>query len=572
MVEMGKVVGANLGARVEGTDTPREAPTHALPLQKLRSRDLSWSGENALWKRLGRDGLGNRTFTGAEAAALRRYADSAENRPLSGVLLHLLSERIDPTQARGKVAHDTLVELKLLHPFVDQVLDLLRTSGPAFDLTNVRFHYYGHMTRATMSLFQILRGLNLGVGSATRTYYSGTYPVEMVLERQLFADRLEKQHVEGIGTEIISDPKKLRTHIVSEAYEARARGEIFVVDRGGDLVAGGPLGDDVLAMIRQGDIRFVMHNTNDRTALFAFKAQTGIEPWIVDLAGSRIKALEGRVIGEQYALLAQRLVRTKWRTRMGDLPVVVKGFGLLGESVVRALRRLGMPASQITVVEPREDRRLRAAKRGCTVLAQDERRDVPKSVVFVATAGLCMDAHNVVEFAKETMVIPLTSGGKGVDVESIFGAHEGNLRTTDSRSGGHRRLDNDSQMFTDVAATLPDGSGSLRTAHLINCARQAANLPYRLYPLNLVEAPWADRFSVTASAVALAVSAAKQMQAPGTVGLPRTLETQTIRLFHKHGLHELQALDEGVEPWSGLTVRSDDLRAFTPAAAPARTR
>jgi hypothetical protein len=546
------------------------------PEVSKRIQDVDWTSDDSIWKRLSglyraqdlqTAGVANLDLRSHEVKLLRQVSvDPQRRRPVGELLLRLLSEPLDTKTPRGLRRHQALHDLCLLHPYIDNLRQFLATRLGQNDLSTVRFFYSGHMTLATLSLFQLLRSLELGGAAAIRSTSSGTFPAQTVIEEML---KTQATSTLGPSDPPVGTSAQARERFFAEARLAASEGRMLIADRAGGLLNGDAIPDDIRALMRAGTIRFLMHNSDDRQALQPF-AQ---EAWVVNVAGSLLKAREGRVIGEQFALLAVREAREAWGTRLGEGHVVVKGFGLLGKSVVRALRRLGMPGERITVVEPDRSKHRAAAAMGCRVVADDQPSSHERVAIFVATPGTSIDADNAWAYGREALVLAITSAGKGVDVNSIKQAASKPGRIVNARHGVYGGLADGGSPSFDLKFHRADTTGENdRDVTLINCSCQqsTAGFHYACDALNLREAPWPDRFNATVAAVSLGVVTAMQLAGPGVWPVDRHLETAALRLYAAAGLSGVRPLDQVAE--ESYQARYRDLVSFTPHAPPAASR
>jgi hypothetical protein len=208
------------------------------------------------------------------------------------------------------------------------------------------------------------------------------------------------------------------------------------------------------------------------------------------------------------------------------------GSGLLGGNLIEGLRGLGLSPSRITVVEKDATLRQQAIDAGMKALSPEEltsrKARSPRALVYVATNGTSVDESNAVAFGDETLLLGVTSAGKGVDLRGLRETHP-EARASFTRVGGsargvHYRTWND--------WTFDLGERHARVTVVADAL-----------PLNLLEESWPERFAVTSSAVALATYAAGQLTGPGLVSLPSTLEDALLTETHTLGLDRPRPLD-----------------------------
>jgi len=319
-------------------------------------------------------------------------------------------------------------------------------------------------------------------------------------------------------------------------------GNMIIVDKSGPWLQ--KLGNKLPAAVRRGEVRSIIHNRDDINALASHKD----EVWGVDLANSLIKKLEARFIGEQDALIGAREAREKWGARLGDVPVVIKGFGLLGEQLARAMRRFGMTPANITVIDTDPQALERAKRLGfATRGPDDDATPRPgRAVVFIATPGVGVDAKNVHGFADEQVVIALTSGGKGVAMEALERA-----ATASTVVRTHKPMPG--KILEDIDLTLPRPGGGTTICRVITRGK----------PPNLTDDMWSDRYQAsTCAGVSVAFIQAKSLTEPGVHRLDRRLDLPLVRLSCRLGLWRPRPLETraGDDPEA---LRAD-LQSFSP--------
>jgi pyrroline-5-carboxylate reductase len=497
-----------------------------------------------------RFGLDDVHFTEKERKILTAWAKksfalsaNASLRP-SLLLMALVRSKVDLSTPAGVSARDTLFELGLLAPFARRMLDSIHESWSKHDLSKVHFHYNGHASEAMFPLFPMLSAAGVRSGSMNPSSYSGTGAMQSVLNFQLTG---RMSHHGGT----YSDEYVLKT-LESEARQAAANGKILIVDKGGPLAK--TQDPYIKDLIRTGGIRFLVHNRDDQAALEKIAG----EAFMIDLAGSDMKAIEAQVIGEEYALFGARQMRESFGERIGDHSVYVVGFGLLGEAVAEAHARLGMPREKIVIVENDPEKRKKAAEAGFEVLdeAKVEASERPeRAVVYVATPGAGIDADRLQRLAKKNIVFGVTSAGKAVDLEQLEKSASKKEKIQDRT--GARGFDPLVRLFKDQ--TLVFGSGKNATEALLIADG---------YPLNLIEEHWPDRFGITASVVALAVLEASALKKAGKKAQPMDEERQKLarKTFEEEGLLTVRALDARSSDPKEQALLEADLAAFAPKA------
>jgi hypothetical protein len=422
----------------------------------------------------------------------------------------------------GRAAWTTLAGLGLVPPVISEGLTLLARHFGADALAGQRTFYNGHATFPMIGLTPALRALGAKACHLWLSNHSGT-----VQAREL----LRLQAPSSLRSDAPEDLLKVNDCIHDLLAKDRAP---LIVDKGRNVLEILRLDQPNPTFIHDGRLRFVVHNRDD-----GLSPELRREAWGVDLANSLVKKLEARFIGEQYALIGAREAREKLKTRIGDTPTVIIGFGLLGEQLARALVRVGMDPAQIRVVERDPAVRARAARLGFTVESLATRP--PQAVVYVATAGLAVDTHNVGTYADESVVIALTSGGKGV---ALSGPSEaGREHPT---AGG---------ILRDRCYTL---SGSTEhqpcRVHLISDG----------HPPNLADPMWHDRYSLTCLAVTAAMAQAGTLEGPGIDPLRADVDLALVRMARRQGLWRMRPLEARAHDDVGALQA--DLQAFAPKA------
>ncbi len=401
---------------------------------------------------------------------------------------------------------DALVELGLLTPVARKVLEVVagaKQQRRAPNLSRVHFHYNGHTTEAMFPLFPTLNAAGLARGSLNGSSFSGTGPMALVMNLSVNGSA----HHQGTYNDAY-----VKEVLERSARQAAAAGHTLIVDKGGPLAHS--TDETVLRMIEEGTIRFVVHNSDDLAALQELKKRPcrgpgrgGATLWdrahMLDLAGAPLKAVEARFIGEENALFAAREVRERWGERVGDHPVYVVGFGLLGQGIADAFARLGMPREQVVIIDDDPKKRALAASLGFSV--DDEQRPRPRparAVAFVATNGAGLSAERIARLADESMIFGVSSAGKGVDLAKLIdgGAKD---RVVSERVGA-LSFDPVARIFADHELTVGRGKKAARALIIAEGA-----------PLNLIEEHWQDRYSVTSAVVTMAVQELAALQAPG---------------------------------------------------------
>lgn len=485
---------------------------------------------------------------------LMLWASGVTGRPSTSperALLALLRAPTDLTTPAGRQALDAMRDVDLFSPFWSAAVTSMAHRFAPGAARGVDLIYNGHATFHIASLLPSLRAFGMERVTTWVSNKSCSSEGRAILRLQNEDARFFSETIaESRSVEYDSQGKR------REAPRARERkvgftdfmdhveGQILrqelgavVVDKVGPWLEA--RNGRVSPTLLDGRMRVIIHNRDDLGAM----GDVAKGLWGVDLAGSLLKKLEARFIGEQNALIGAREARQILGERLGDLPVVIVGFGLLGEQLGRALGRLGMPKANIKVVDPSPEVLVRARKLGFSTQLASAAERPPKAVVFVATPGVGVGPHNVHNFADELVVISLTSGGKGVDRSLTQKAVEV------AQVGEHRNTTRDA--VADLTLTLADPQGRQTRATLFAEGQSA----------NLVDNMWHDRFQVTSLGVAVAAVQAASLTSPGIQRL--TLDLPLVRLSKKHGLWEPRPL--AARPGDDPALLAQDLTSFAPS-------
>jgi hypothetical protein len=472
----------------------------------------------------------------------------------------LMGSRLELVGPNGDHALTALERLGVFPPLARATLDVLAGPAQTRPLQNTELLYIGHPTRAMLPLVPTLETLGLARASAVFGPNSGAGAASIAIEQQMQASGgdVEWTPIEGgeppwIVAAMHADA--VVAAITRHAREAAARRHNLVVDKGG-LIAS-HLTPELEQYIRDGTLRFVVHNSDDLKA-FGPLAE---EAWAVDLASSRIKALEAELIGQGFALYGAREVRQYWSTTVPSVDVYVVGAGLLGQVVLDGLRTLGLSPERITVVEKDDSLRRKARRADMKALSPEQlvsrKRRSARALVYVASDGASVDEANAAAFGDEALIIGVTSAGKGVDMKGLRERHLA-AEPASIRFGG-RTPRTVYQTWRDWRFKLGEGE---RRSEVIVIADAL--------PLNLLDDNWPDRFAVTSSAVALATYAAGQLTGPGLHPLPREAEDEILEQAHSLGLTQPRPLDPPLTDVIGFT-RGELQRDQESFAEPATT-
>jgi hypothetical protein len=493
-----------------------------------------------------REGFFTYHFTERELRILLEWSGTKDRRDAASIVRRLVAEKLDGSP-RGRKARAALHELGFLNPFTDRLLTELPQSGRD-QLKGIHFHYNGHMRREQFALFPILQALGLADGSASRSPYSGTYPMQSIMERQLDGGAFRPHERTALRLETHphvgpSDHQTTSEWMKKCARAALAAGQTFVVDKGGGtLLEGEPEDGDLWRAAREGRIRFLVHNADDLASLEPYLDSI----WAVDVAGSLLKGAEAAGIGDLYALIAAREARERWDRPLGELPQYVIGFGLLGRSTAESLAKLSLPdgaspaeiraaRKRITILETNPKRAEEARALGFSVHSE-ETAPPARGVVIVASSTTSIDANSAKRLPWDSLILPITSGGKGVDVSGLRAAGETNVpRTRDAAYGTQGGIP---RTFEDLEIAI-DG--------------RKLFIPADGYPLNLLEDTGSERYAITPAAVVMGVMTAAEIDGPGLHAVDERRSGEILDLYRAGGLFEAERLG-GTDPFEQAWV------------------
>jgi hypothetical protein len=470
----------------------------------------------------------------------------------------LFASRLDlsgPAPYIGLRALGAMERMEAFPPLSRTTLDLLvANAAQTRPLQNTELLYIGHATQAMLPLIPTLEAVGLARAHAVFGPFSGTGAVSGAIDLQLAASGGVVEWTSLAAGAPSWRQVALHNAAAVEAITQQARAAAWyrtfdrhrdyhlVIDKGG-LIAS-HLNPELEGYIRDGTLRFVVHNRDDLKAL----GSLANEVWAVDLAGSRIKAVEAKLLGQQYALFGAREVRHYWGTRLPNIDVYVVGAGLLGGGTVDALLGMKLSPERITVVEQDAALRAEAEARDMRALSPEElvSRDdrSARALVYVATDGIGVDEANASAFGDEALILGITSGGKGVDMKGLRDRHP-EAERVHTRFGGS----SPGELFharNDWQFELGEGERCSKVTVVADAL-----------PLNLLDESWPDRFAVTSSAVALATYTAAKLTGPrppdeassnsepAVVGWPldKDLEDQVLKEIERLGLEKPRPLD-----------------------------
>jgi hypothetical protein len=472
-----------------------------------------------------------------------RYQSGPSDRSVDQLARKLLGARVDLESARGLATLEAMRETRFLHPFALDTMNVLARDFGTRHLARTSFVYNGHATEAMFPLFPTLNALGLKRGAMISAPNSGSGAMNRILQLQL----TRGEHI--VREEATRDHRTDRERSdraamakIRQLAEAAAKtgdmsapkwnGEILVIDKGG-LVASN-LDDRMRTLIRKGIVRFLVHNRDDVAAL----ASLADEAYMIDISSSAMKGIEAQIIGQQYALLGAREEKSKMRSE--DAHRFVIGAGLIGSNIISGLRDAGCPPDRITVIErdPVQRTKVPALLGGAQCEVRDPSDPIgerpERAIVYIATPGCGFDGSSVHKYGRRSLVLSATSGGKGVDIDSIRDVSWS--ETSSGRLGASGRRLNFPGIFADRSflAHAPDGTITNLTMILEG------------HPLNLFEESWPDRYGITSAVVAVATAEAAALDRPGLHPMNPERQDELVKAFIARGLLAIRPLDPPV--------------------------
>jgi hypothetical protein len=476
-------------------------------------------------------------LTADERARLKKWAAAvspgSQKQPPARLLLALLSSSTDLSTSKGRETLQTLKDLRFFSEFWSKGMDILAARFKPNQLSDCAFLYNGHATFAMTSLLPTLNAFAPGATNLWVSKQSGTPSAREIIRIQ----KPTQMFAEAKFTRGLEDGMKVRSKTIADLLDVRMRmpqGEWgtqnMIVDKIGPWLSS--LGGILPGQVVRGEVRAIVHNRDD------FDALKGIERfvWGVDFASSEIKAMEARFIGEQFALMGAREIRAKGWGRAADVPLVINGFGLLGEQLGHALLRLGMDPKNVTVVDPDPGAQERARALGFSTTLERK----PRALVINASPGLGIGGHNLDKFGEDLIVMSMTSGGKGIDFKAL-------CATANSMS------------------EVPVKRRSQQAIKDVDLVFDRTNTRARIIaeglPPNLVDEMWGDRYQLTSMGVSAAALQAAELTKPGIAAFDPKLDRDLIDAAKRAGLFDLRALD--ARPGENARDLLADLRSFT---------
>lgn len=483
-----------------------------------------------------------------ERARLKQWARAvkpgSEKQPPARQLLALLSSPTDLSTREGRETLAALKDLKLFSAFWSEGMSLLEARFKPDQLSASAFLYNGHATFAMTSLLPTLNAFRPAATNLWISKSSGTPSAREIIRIQkptaLFA---ESKFTRGLETGQTAPTKTVADLLATRMRMPQGEwgSQNMIVDKIGPWLQ--TLAGNLPPQVLRGYVRAIVHNRDDLDALVGIDDKI----WGVDFANSEVKKQEARFIGEQFGLMGAREVRAKGWGRIGDVPVVINGFGLLGEQFGHALLGLKMDPKNITVVDPDPAARERAKALGFTVAPSAEAMERKSRALLVnASPGLGVSMKNLAEFGEELIVLSMTSGGKGVDMKGLLSNAAQKTPVEVQRRSQQPIQDLD----------LEFNAAGLRPA-------VKARIIAEGLPPNLVDEMWGDRYQLTSMGVSAAALQAAELTEPGIKKFDPQLDRALLEAAERSGLFELRPLD--ARPGENQRDLLADLRAFTPS-------
>lgn len=477
-----------------------------------------------------------------ERARLKKWARAvkpgSEKQPPARQLLALLSSPTDLSTREGRETLTALKDLKLFSAFWGEAMNLLEARFQPDQLSTSAFLYNGHATFAMTSLLPTLNAFRPAATNLWVSKASGTPSAREIIRIQkptaIFA---ESKFTRGLETGQVTPTKTIADLLATRMRMPQGEwgSQNMIVDKIGPWLQ--TLGGNLPPQVIRGYVRAIVHNRDDLDALVGIDDKI----WGVDFANSEIKKQEARFIGEQFGLMGAREVRTKGWGRVGDVPVVINGFGLLGEQFAHALLELKMDPKNITVVDPDPAARARAEALGFSTTLERK----PRALVVNASPGLGISMTNLADFGEDLIVMSMTSGGKGLDMKGLL-ANAAQKDVVDVQRRSQQPIQDYDLSFE------AKGNRPATTARII-----AEGLPP-----NLVDEMWGDRYQLTSMGVSAAALQAAELTEPGIKKFDPQLDRALLDAAERSGLFELRPLD--ARPGENQRELLADLHAFTP--------
>ena len=448
---------------------------------------------------------------------------------------------------------DELTQIGVMSPLVQDVMQALAAQYGPDGLANAHLRYTGH---ALFSLLPLTWGATRVFPCASLKLLLSTYSgsaESLSLHRFLLRSCDAAHHdtewdgrttgLRDYSKEILTDSHKSPVgpslninRLPTVAKTVVADDACFIWDKPPCLDSP----DLDIEGVRSGKHRFIIHNSEDKK--IRRLADSG-DVWAVDLASSKYKALEARIIGQQYALTAARDVRQKWKGQIGGCEIRVIGAGLLGGSVADAFVRLGHPKSQILIVDDDPNVREKYHLQGIRAVSPEEVCDSPlRTVCFIATGKEFEDGESLKVLGRQAMVYNLNSKGKAFPrtLESManqsFKLHSYAVHTDPQQKRGRPYSTGNSSTFCDMRHRIDISSGVGERDNIE--ITEMANL----FPVNLLHEQWSDLYQATGLAALGCFLQARAMKKPGIVAMDPKLDQKIVDLVEEKGLLEPRPL------------------------------
>jgi hypothetical protein len=217
--------------------------------------------------------------------------------------------------------------------------------------------------------------------------------------------------------------------------------------------------------------------------------------------------------------------------------------------VVRAALALGLPAERLVVID--RDPEVLAAARALGVQRAHEAeppelRAERHGVLVVATPACGLDGGDIAAYPRETLVLSATSGGLGVDLESLRKAFLDAYAANFTIPVAAYRVSAASPSHDLVLG--PDGHARRQLVRVLNCRRDPATDELHACPPNLATPLYQDRL-VTTAMITAAVAQARTTSTPGVHLLDPRLQAEIRSAFERLGLGTPRAPTvRGVDP------------------------
>jgi hypothetical protein len=233
-------------------------------------------------------------------------------------------------------------------------------------------------------------------------------------------------------------------------------------------------------------------------------------------------------------LAAARYASAQWSLYGGrSVHQTVCGYGTLGRATVAVLLDWGCPPGNITVVERSPARRAEVPK-GVHVCSPEEHAQQPPpelGVGYLATDGQAVDASNLRPYGTFSFLFPYTSGGGAIDWESL------------AQAGAHiRDVRWHGDLFSSCATERSESGFPFQDREIffggddLGRGEVGVFVPCEGFPIDLVCDGWWDRMVVSPVGLALAVTTAASLDAPGEYSVDPELDAYAVEHFARRGM------------------------------------